>query len=60
MKADTCTCMIAMISVFINWDILTLSHPKALCWGVKPSGVRQSKITKGTVLADLGGKGLMS
>ena len=31
---------------------LTLSHPEALHWQlVKSSGIRQSKITKGTVLA---------
>ena len=33
---------------------LTLSHPEALPWRVKSSHVRQSKITKGTVLAGLG------
>ena len=36
--------------------LLTLSHPEALPWQVKSSGVRQSKITKGAVLANLGGK----
>ena len=33
---------------------LTLSHPEALHWQVKSSGIRQSKITKGTILASLG------
>ena len=33
---------------------LTLSHPESLHWWVKSSGVRQSKITKGMVLAGLG------
>ena len=33
-------------------------HPEALLLRVKSSGVRQSKITKGTVLAGLGEKGL--
>ena len=33
---------------------LTLSHPEALHWRVKSSGVRQSKTTKETVLAGLG------
>ena len=33
---------------------LTLSHPEALHWQVKSSGIRQSKITKGMVLAGLG------
>ena len=37
---------------------LTLSHPEALLWQVKSSGVRQSKITKCPLLAALGGKGL--
>ena len=37
---------------------LILSHPEALSRRVKSSGVRQSKIKKGTVLADLEGKGL--
>ena len=37
---------------------LTLSHPEDLPWRVKSSGVRQSKITKGTVLAGLGEKRL--
>ena len=34
---------------------LTISHPEALPWRVKSSGIRQSKITKGLVLASLGG-----
>ena len=38
--------------------LLTLSHPEALPWRVN-SGVRQSKIIKGPVLACLGGKGLI-
>ena len=33
---------------------LTISHPEALPWWVNLSGVKQSKITKGTVLAGLG------
>ena len=33
---------------------LTLSHPEALHWQIKSSGIRQSKVTKGTVLAGLG------
>ena len=33
---------------------LTLSHPEALHWWVKLSGIRRSKITKGTVWASLG------
>ena len=37
---------------------LTLSHPEALPWEVKSYSVRQSKLTKGTVLASLGEKGL--
>ena len=37
---------------------LTLSHPEVLPWQVKSSGIRHSKITKGTVLASLGEKGL--
>ena len=37
---------------------LTLSHPDARPWWVKSSGVRQSKITKGTDLAGVGLKGL--
>ena len=40
--------------------ILTLSHPEALPWRVKSYSVRQSKLTKGTVLAGLGEKGLKS
>ena len=42
----------------IQWSYLTLSHPEALLWRVKLSGVRQSKITKCPLLATLGGKGL--
>ena len=45
---------------FSDGQLLVLSHPEALPWRVKSSGVRQSKITKGTVLAGLGGKGLIS
>ena len=41
-------CLLELLS------LLTLSHPEALHWWVKSSGVRQSKITKGTVLASLG------
>ena len=37
---------------------LTLSHPEALPWRVKSYSVRQSKITKVTVLAGLGEKEL--
>ena len=37
---------------------LILSHPEAHPWWVKLSDVRQSKITKGTVLAGLGEKRL--
>ena len=37
---------------------LTLSHPEALPWRIKSYHVRQSKLTKGTVLAGLGEKGL--
>ena len=37
---------------------LTLSHPEDLPRQVKLSGVRQSKITKGAVLAGLGVTGL--
>ena len=40
--------------------LLTLSHPEALPWWVKSSGVRQSKVTKGTVLAGLREKRLRS
>ena len=35
------------------------SHPEALLWWVKSSGIRHSKIIKVLVLAGLGGKGLM-
>ena len=37
---------------------LTLSHPEVLPWREKLYSVRQSKLTKGTVLAGLGEKGL--
>ena len=37
-----------------QYIIWTLSHPEALHWRVKSSDVRQSTITKGTVLAGLG------
>ena len=36
---------------------LTFSHPEALPGRVKSYSVRQSKLTKGTVLAGLGEKG---
>ena len=35
---------------------LTLSYPEALPWRVKSPAIRQSKITKGMVLAGLGEK----
>ena len=41
-------------------SLLTLSHPEALHWRVKSSGIRQSKITKVVVLAGLGNKRLTS
>ena len=41
-----------------GWRGLTLSHPEALPWWVKSYSVRQSKLTKGPVLAGLGEKGL--
>ena len=37
-----------------SYITLTLSHPEALHRRVKSSGIRQSKVTKGTVLAGLG------
>ena len=44
----------------LSWiQYLTLSHPEALHWWVKLSGVRQSKITKCPLLVALGRKGLM-
>ena len=46
-------------NMIINLPRLTLSHPEALPWRVKSYSVRQSKITKGTVLASLGEKGLI-
>ena len=46
-------CIVGDVSVRAN-SYLTLSHPEALHWRVKSSAVRQSKITKGTVLAGLG------
>ena len=38
----------------VNPTQLTLPHPEALHWRVKSSGVRQSEITKVSVLAGLG------
>ena len=45
--------------IFYSKTALTLSHPEALPWRVKSYSVRQSKLTKGTVLAGLGEKGLI-
>ena len=39
-------------------NLLTLSHQEAVPWRVKSYSVRQSKLTKGIVLASLGEKGL--
>ena len=58
-----------MFLLFVHIDVWiagipTVSHllsfvtsSRLFLWRVKLSGVRQSKITKGTVWADLGGKG---
>ena len=43
-----------MLFVLQNCLPVTLSHPEALHWRVKSSGVRHSKIRKGTVLVSLG------
>ena len=54
----------SQFSFFLTWsnlisnNCLTLSHPEALPWRVKSYSIRQSKLTKGTVLAGLGEKGL--
>ena len=48
-----------LVSQFIECS-LTLSHPEAPPWWVKSSDVRQSKITRGTILASLGEKRLES
>ena len=54
----TCTVQYVLYRLYSEMTCLTLSHPEALLWRVKLSGIRQSNITKGTVLAGLGGKGL--
>ena len=57
-KADQWLIEIYRIILRVTTTMLTLSHPEALPWQVKSYSVRQSKLTKGTVLAGLGEKGL--